>query len=248
MKIRILAGAVMALLAIAGLVIISTYVGTADARALGSQEPREVYLVTAPILEGTPVEEFGESVTLHTVPASIVPDGAVTELGTHTGSVAAVDLQPGEQLLGSRLVDPQALEEPGTVPVPDGLQEVTIQLDAPRVVGGQLAAGDRVGFFVSFEGDEARASRTAKDLDKVLVTSVQGAPSTAAPAEGEGGAETTGSGAPAVPEGTRLVTFAVNADTAEKIVYASEFGRIWLSLEPEDAEENANGATREDFS
>ncbi|PWF87553.1 Flp pilus assembly protein CpaB [Kocuria rosea] len=244
MKIRIIAGAVMALLALAGLAIISTYVGTADARALDDQEPREVYLVTAPILEGTPVEEFGESVTLHTVPAAIVPEGAVTELGKHSGSVAGVDLQPGEQLLDSRLVDPQALEEPGTVPVPDGLQEVTIQLDAPRVVGGQLAAGDTVGFFVSFEGEEGRESKTAKDLHKVLVTSVQGAPSAAAPAEG---AEMTGSETPAVPEGSMLVTFAVNADTAEKIVYASEFGRIWLSLEPEDAEENDNGATRSDF-
>jgi pilus assembly protein CpaB len=178
------------------------------------------------------------------VPASIVPDGAVTELASHSGMVASVDLQPGEQLLGSRLVDPQALEEPGTVPVPDGLQEVTIQLEAPRVIGGQLAAGDTVGFFVSFEGEEGRESKTAKDLHKVLVTSVQGAPSTTVPAEG---AEATGNQAPAVPEGSMLVTFAVNADTAEKIVYASEFGRIWLSLEPEDAEENDNGATRSDF-
>ena len=245
MKIRIIAGAVMALLALAGLAIISTYVGTADARALEDQEPREVYLVTTPILEGTPVEEFGESVTLHTVPAAIVPEGAVTDLGEHSGSVAGVDLQPGEQLLDSRLVDPQALEEPGTVPVPEGLQEVTIQLDAPRVVGGQLAAGDTVGFFVSFEGEEGRESKTAKDLHKVLVTSVQGAPSSAAPAEE--GTETAANEAPAVPEGSMLVTFAVNADTAEKIVYASEFGRIWLSLEPGDAEENDNGATRGDF-
>lgn len=248
MKIRIIAGFVMAVLALAGLVLVTTYVGAADARALDDQEPREVYLVTAPIPEGTPVGEFGESVALHTVPAAVVPEGALSSLDGQSGKIAGVDLQPGEQLLSSRLVDPEALEAPGTVPVPDGLQEVTVQLEAPRVIGGQLAAGDRVGFFVSFEGDDARASRTAKDLDKVLVTSVQGAPSTAAPAEGEGGAESTNSEAPAVPEGTMLVTFAVNADTAEKIVYASEFGRIWLSLEPEDAEENANGATREDFS
>ena len=248
MKIRIIAGFVMAVLALAGLVLVTTYVGAADARALDDQEPREVYLITAPIPEGTPVEEFGESVALHTVPAAVVPDGALSSLGGQSGKVAGVDLQPGEQLLDSRLVDPEALEAPGTVPVPDGLQEVTIQLDAPRVVGGQLAAGDHVGFFVSFEGDDNRTSRTSKDLDKILVTSVQGAPTAAAPAEGEAAAESAGNEAPAVPEGSMLVTFAVNADTAEKIVYASEFGRIWLSLEPEDAEENANGATREDFS
>ncbi|MGX5356968.1 Flp pilus assembly protein CpaB [Kocuria sp. KH4] len=248
MKIRILAGFVMAVLAIAGLVLVTTYVGAADARALDDQEPREVYLVTAPISEGTPVEEFGESIAVHTVPAAVVPEGALSSLDGQNGKVAGVDLQPGEQLLDSRLVDPEALEAPGTMPVPDGLQEVTVQLDAPRVVGGQLAAGDRVGLFVSFESDDNRQARTAKDLDKILVTSVQGAPTATAPAEGEADAEVSGNEAPAVPEGSMLVTFAVNADTAEKIVYASEFGRIWLSLEPEDAEENANGATREDFS
>jgi pilus assembly protein CpaB len=243
-KTRILAGFIMAVLAITGLVIVSTYVGTADARALDQQEPREVYLITAPILKGTPVEEFGESLTLHTVPAAVVPDGALSSLDGQSGKVAGVDLQPGEQLLDSRLAEPQALEAPGTIPVPKGLQEVTIQLDAPRVLGGQLAAGDTVGVFVSFEGEEGRESKTAKDLNKILVTSVQGAPSTAEPAED---AETAETGAPAVPESSLLVTFAVNADTAEKIVYASEFGRIWLSFEPEDAEQNANGATRSDF-
>jgi pilus assembly protein CpaB len=244
-KIRIIAGAVMAVLALAGLAIISTYVGTADARALDDQEPREVYLVTAPIPQGTPVQELDEFITLHTVPAAVVPEGALGTLEDQDGKVAGVDLQPGEQLLASRLVDPEALEEPGTVPVPKGLQEVTIQLDAPRVVGGRLSAGDTVGVFVSFEGEEQREAKTAQDLHKILVTSVQGAPT--APATTDGTEESSGSDAPAVPEGSLLVTLAVNADTAEKIVYASEFGRIWLSLESEDAEENDNGATRGDF-
>ncbi len=246
MKIRIIAGAVMALLALAGLAIISTYVGTADARALEDQEPREVYLVTAPILEGTPVEEFGESVTLHTVPAAIVPDGAVTDLGEHSGSVAGVDLQPGEQLLDSRLVDPQALEEPGTVPVPEGSPRG--HHPARRAARGGRSAGGR---------GHGRLLRLLRGRGGPGVEDGQG------PAQGPGhlragraecrrsgrgeGHETPAADAPAVPEGTMLVTFAVNADTAEKIVYASEFGRIWLSLEPEGAEENDNGATRGDF-
>ncbi len=55
---------------------------------------------------------------------------------------------PGEALLGNRLVDPNSLAAPGSVPVPDGLQEVSVQLDAQRVVGGRLAAGDTVGVVV----------------------------------------------------------------------------------------------------
>lgn len=246
MKIRIIAGAVMAVLALAGLALITNYVGNADARALDNQQPREVYLVTAPIAQGTPVEELREFVELQTVPAVIVPDDVVTDLEDFKGKVAGVDLEPGEQLLGSRLVDPQALEAPGTVPVPKGMQEVTVQLDAPRVVGGQLTAGDTVGVFVSFEGEGegTEEARTTQDLHNVLVTSVQGAPSTV-PSSEETAA--TGNEAPAVPEGSMLITLAVKADTAEKVVYASEFGRIWLSLESEDAERNDDGATRGDF-
>ncbi|MFW6188394.1 MAG: Flp pilus assembly protein CpaB [Actinomycetota bacterium] len=244
MKIRLIAGAVMAVLAVIGIALVVNYAVTADSRALGNQQPREVYLVTAPIVEGTPVEEFGESVTLQTVPEVIVPDGAVIDLGEHRGQVAGVDLQPGEQLLASRLVDPQALEDPGTVPVPKGMQEITIQLEPARVVGGQVEAGDTVGVFVSFEGDEAR---TSQELHKVLVTSVQGAPAAAAAEGSAEETEPTGNAAPAVPEGSLLVTLAVKADVAEEIVYAQEFARTWLSLENEDAEENDDGATRGDF-
>jgi pilus assembly protein CpaB len=244
MKIRIIAGVVMTVLALAGIALITNYVGSADARALENQQPREVLLVTSPIVAGTPVEELDKFVELQTVPAVIVPDDAVTSLKDFNGKVVGVNLEPGEELLSSRLVDPQALEAPGTVAVPKGMQEVTIQLDAPRVVGGRLTAGDTVGIFVSFEGGEGGESKTAQDLHKVLVTSVQGAPSAASTTEGS---EPGANEAPAVPEGSMLVTLAVKADTAEKVVYASEFGRIWLSLEPEDAEENDNGATRGDF-
>jgi pilus assembly protein CpaB len=244
MKIRIIAGVVMTVLAIIGMTLIGNYVGDADARALDNQHPRDVYLVTAPIAQGTPVEELGEFVERQTVPAVIVPDDAVTDLTDYKGKVAGVNLEPGEQLLGSRLVDLQALEAPGTVPVPKGMQEVTVQLDAPRVVGGQIQAGDTVGVFASFEGEGSREAKTSQDLHNVLVTSVQGAPSAISSTDETA---TTGGNGPAVPENTMLITLAVKADTAEKVVYASEFGRIWLSLESEDAEQNDNGATRGDF-
>lgn len=247
MKIRIIAGVVMAVLALSGLVLVNSYVGSAEARALDKQEPREVYLVTAPVPKGTPVEELGESIALHTVPAAVVPEGALSSLEDQGGKVAGVNLEPGEQLLASRLVDPQALEAPGTVPVPKGMQEVTVQLDAARVVGGQLAAGDTVGVIVSFEGEGDREAKTIKDLHKVLVTAVQGAPSGSSTATSDAEGAPVSNSAPAVPEGAMLITLAVKADTAEKIVYASEFGRIWLTHEPEHAEQNDNGATRSDF-
>lgn len=243
MKIRLIAAAVMAVLAVIGIVLVANYVNTAEVRALAGQEPREVYLVTQPILQGTPVEEFGESITRHTVPAATTPEGAVTDLGDFRGKVAGVDLQPGEQLLASRLVDPAAIEEPGTVPVPKGMREVTFTLGPDRVVGGQLRAGDRIGMIVTFtEGDDG--GRSTLEFPNMLVTAVQGAP--AAPAAEEG-AETAANPAPPVPAGSLLVTVAVTASDAEKVVYANEFGSVWLTKETRDSESSADGATRGDF-
>ena len=55
-------------------------------------------------------------------------EDAVTDLAEFEGRVTSVELHPGEQLLGSRLVTLNSLQEPGRVAVPKELQEVTIQV------------------------------------------------------------------------------------------------------------------------
>jgi pilus assembly protein CpaB len=244
-KIRLIAAAAMVLLAVTGLVLVTNYVSTSEARAVAGQEPREIYLVTQQVPEGTPVEELDEFVQLHTLPAITVPEDAVTTLTEHEGKVAGTTLQPGEQLLSSRLVDPTTLEEPGTVPVPKGKREVTFTLGPDRVVGGQLKAGDTVGMIVTLKGEgEDAAARSDMEFKKMLITAVQGAPTaTAAPADGADAANA----APAVPAGAMLITVAVSASDAEKVVYANEFGSIWLTKENKDSDEFTDGATMEDF-
>ena len=71
-------------------------------------------------------------------------------------------------------------------------------------------------------------------LHKVLVSKVEaGAPAT------------TGDDQPpnmaTVPEGSLMVTLALTAPNAEKVVFGAEHGKIWLSLEPASASE---GGTR----
>lgn len=245
MKIRIIALAVTLLLLASGFALVTSYVSNADARAVAGQEAREVYLVSAPIPKGTSVEEFGEYVKLATVPAATVPDDSVASLEDKKGLVAAVNLQPGEQVLASRLVNPSELEAPGTVPVPKGAQELTLTLGSAQVVGGQVKAGDKVGVYITFEEDRDGKKKTAKRLDKVLVTAVQGAPD--ASGEAEESDEATGNAAPAVPEGSMLVTFAVNAAIAEDMLFGDAFGDVHLTLENKDSVENADGARIEDF-
>lgn len=252
MKIRLIAAGLMAVLALVGILLVANYANTAEARALSGQEPREVLLVTAPIPEGTPSEELGEFLSRQVLPAVTVPENAVTALTEHQGTVAGVDLVPGEILLASRLVNPTVLEEPGTVPVPEGLREVTFTVGPDRVVGGQLKAGDRIGVVVTFEGDDDTPPRSELEFQDMLITSVQGAPVATAdpaapdPAAAEG-AEGMTDAAPPVPEGSMLITVAVTAGDAEKVVYANELGSVWLTKENEDSNTDADGATLEDF-
>ncbi|MGO4804133.1 RcpC/CpaB family pilus assembly protein [Arthrobacter sp. 2MCAF15] len=158
------------------------------------------------------------------------------------GKVAAIELLPGEALLGARLADPATLSAPGSVAVPKGMQEISVQLEAQRVVGGRIAAGDTVGIVVLFDKG---ALKDAPDVEtgqevfhKVLVTSVQrsvaktaGATGTSTDAAEQANTE--------LPTGQLLVTFARNDADATKIAFGAHFGSLWLTKEPATATEGA---------
>lgn len=232
-------------LALVGAVLVSGYVRAADARALEGTESKDVLVVKTAVAAETPVEELSDHLRKQTLPEAAIVEDAVVDLEEFEGRVTSVALQPGEQVLGSRLVTLNSLQEPGRVAAPKGLQEVTVQVNADRVVGGQVKAGDHVGVFASFEKGPGDKPATELVFHRVLVTSVQGAP---AVTEASGASEEEATAdAPPVPEGAMLVTLAQDAADSEKTVFAAEFGTIWLSKQPEDAKWNDDGASMEDF-
>lgn len=243
MKVRIIAAAAAVVLAIIGATVLAQYVANADQRALQGARAVQVYTVRAPIPAGTTAEKLPQLTAQQSIPANAVAVGAITNLAQIAGKVPSTNLVPGEQLLSSRFVDPAALKEKdtGQVPLPAGMQAVTIQLEPQRVVGGQLAPGDTVGVLFSFPSGSSGSTAgpvVHLELHKVLVLTVQGVPAAAAPATGSGQA----GAAPAVPAGSVLVTLARTAPDVEKIVFAAENGKIWLTREPSTASE---GGTRE---
>ncbi len=160
---------------------------------------------------------------------------------------------PGEQLLSSRMVEENAFLGPSRVQVPAGLQELTLKLPIERVAGGKVVAGDTVGVFLSLEqATEAgadgqtgtKSSKTQLSFHKVLVTAAQFS---------NGAAAQTGNSAIPHPGPARrprrrvrarlqatvsyLITIARNSADAERIVFAAEFGKVYLSKEPGDAVE-----------
>ncbi|MHA7277402.1 Flp pilus assembly protein CpaB [Arthrobacter sp. Hz1] len=235
MKSRIIGATVAVMLAVVGAVLLVSYVNGSEERALAGTETQIVLVVRdgLSVPEGTSAEALRDFVSEKAVPAKVVPPDAVRTLEAIAGQQTTVELVSGEQLLSSRFANPEEISANEAVSLPEGMQEVTILLEPQRVVGGQLAPGDTVGLIVSLEGDaaEERPSMTQLTMHKVLVTTVQGLGETALAETGEDSIATP------VPPGSVLVTLARTAPDVEEIVYAQEFGRIWLSKEPASASE-----------
>ena len=133
MKSRLLGGVAALVLAVVGSILLFVYVQGASARAQADLEPVNVLVVQEHVPAGTSSSDLAIRLRTQAVPKSAVAEGALTDLNEQAGKVAAVDLQPGEQVLATRLVDPRELV-PGTVPVPDGLEEVTFLLGPERLL------------------------------------------------------------------------------------------------------------------
>lgn len=255
MKTRLLGGIAALIVAIIGTVLLVSYVQTADRRALANTQTDTVYVVEKAVAAGTAADKLAASVVKKDVPKLAVASDSVTDLEALGDKVTAVSLVAGEQLLSTRMVEPQAFLGSARVQVPDGLQEITLKLPIERVAGGTIKAGDTVGVFVSVDnattntatGEPVTASTgTQLTFHKVLVTAAQYSNGNAAksqpnqaegnPAEGSLSAKKDTSN-----DGTYLITLARNSADAERIVFATEFGKVYLSKEPANAVENNTG-------
>lgn len=238
MRRRLLAAAAALVLAVLGGMVLVAYAKGANARAMAGVRTEQVLVVDKAIPSGTSATALRDLVRTQELPAVAVVPGAVRDLGQLGAEVATVDLKPGEQLLASRFAAESTLRPPGTVAVPAGDEEISVQLDQQRAVGGRLAAGDKVGVFVSQSLPDGTV-QTHAVLHHVLVSQVQGAvvPSTGASATATASSSSTsGSSTTSSPAGTVTVTLALPARDAEAIVFGQEHGKVWLSLEPAGAD------------
>lgn len=263
---RLLGIAGAALLAVLGTIAILAYVGDADDRAQAELELVEVFVVTDRVEAGADETELRRSIGTEEIAAGTVVSGVITDLEQLEGKVAAVDLVPGEQMLRSRLIDESTYDtgRARLTSVPTDKHEMTISLDPERVVGGQIVPGDTVGVIGSFDpfdigaididsippenfdavltsfaNAEKLSGQTPNTsymmLNKILVTRVQVEELPQEVTDEDGNAVDTGELA---PTGNLLVTLALDAHEVERLVFTAEFGRIWLSYEPTDADES----------
>ncbi|MGF1597444.1 MAG: RcpC/CpaB family pilus assembly protein [Acidimicrobiales bacterium] len=186
----------------------------------------------------------------------------VDDLPALTGRVTAVDLVPGEQLVGGRFVEPSAFtDRAGGVVVPDDMVEVTIELEPQRAVGGLLEPGQTVAVFASFEPFDLNATVVVVDgeevalpaavaaevdgktpnstdliLHKVLVTAVQEVEDRTFSNDPEDEPDRLST----APNDSVFVTLAVRPFDAERVVFTAEFGYLWLAVERDTVPEQSD--------
>lgn len=219
MQRRIIAAVAAVILAGVGAALLYTYVTNADARAMATLDTTQVLVVTKVVPAGTTGANLAPFVALKQLPKVAVADGALTTIVDIADLEATSDLQVGEQVLASRFAKPDT-DVVGKVDVPSDLQRFTIQLPPNRVIGANIKAGDKVALFVS--GDTSATKLAFRD---VLVADIQGLPTAPAGDEAQG-----------VATGDLMLTLAVTPKVAAKIIWATEFAKLYLALEPKDGD------------
>ena len=252
MKTRLLGGIAALLVAIIGTVLLVSYVQNADKRALAGTETETIYVVQKAIPAGASAEEIASSVVQKSVPKVALAEHNVTNLTTLGSKVASVALVPGEQLLSTRLIEeksyPRSLKDPGSCRAPGAHAQIADrtrrrrQGDRRRHGGCLPVAG--TSHRIGAEGEAgAKSSKTQLSFHKVLVTAAQFSNGSAAQtgnagtASGTSQVSSTSGTAKAQTDDTYLITIARNSADSERIVFAAEFGKVYLSKEPGDAVE-----------
>ena len=224
------------ILAAVGTTALTAYVRSAHDRAVAGEELVDVLVIDQPVTAGTPASELTQKVRKDQVPVKVRPEAAVGSLQELSGLVAAVDLQAGEQLLRTRFQSPASQTSSSTcstkTSAPAGMHEITIKLDAIHAVGGSIRAGNTVGVNASFDKEDNNPAVTKALLHKVLVTCVS---STLVEQKEDAGASP-------VIGSELLITLAVEPVNVEKLIFAAEYGRMYLTLEPKDAVDAASQA------
>jgi pilus assembly protein CpaB len=171
--------------------------------------------------KGANAATIKSAVALESIPRQLEQAGAIDNLAAVDNKVAAVDLQPGDQLISARLAG-------STNAGPAGLVQISANLTADRAVGGALNSGDLVGVYLSFSPNcpsaQTSCNTTQLSFQHVLVTNVQ---TTAAPVTQKSGEQVQQASAP-----DYIVTLALTPAQSARFVYATEFGHIWLSNDP----------------
>ena len=207
-----------------------------EAQAGGTMVPVVVSKVDIPARTDLDQLIKNDQFRLLEVPQDAVVDGAITSLDQMSGKSNSVAILAGEQIPVARISG----EVPGgALAIPEGMEALTVSLDASRAVAGAIQAGDKVAIYSTFKGvsldplgESATQTVQADSVTVKLVPTVDVLavfrPVSSTVFNGE---ETTQS--EQLP-GSVAITLALSPEDAQRFVFAMENGTPWLGLLPPD--------------
>jgi pilus assembly protein CpaB len=188
-------------------------------RAYDDAKLVRVFKVTKDIEKGTAGEQAiqSEAIKYDKAPQEFSPATALTDVNVIRGRVALTKLTAGQILVDGMFVDPRVAQVTAAQRIPAGQVAVTISVDQVKGVAGLLVPGDKVDMLVA---NGPNMQLLFQNVNILFIGN------TAAPEAGETQA--------VAPSTSNLITFAVPAFAAEKIVVAASGSGIYLALVPPD--------------
>jgi Flp pilus assembly protein CpaB len=170
----------------------------------GATSTVQVLVAKRTIPQGTSGDVLAQSTGFYTVaqiPKDKVFSGAITDSSTLTGKVALADINPNSQLTEAQFGEGTGV----VIKLKPNERAVVVSLGSPQSVGGQIAAGSHVDFWVTTSGQGAGGvSRPIAKLlfQNVLILGVSGG----------------------------NITLEASPRQAGQMIYASTNAQIWLAL------------------
>ena len=226
--------------ALAGLTAFLTfnYANTADQRAFDGAQLVKVYMVKKDIPKGMPGEKALDEgyIAQEDIPRKFFPAKAITNPQALRGQVALAGLSTGVPIVEGSFVEPRLAQESFAQRLGKDKQAVTLAVTDVEGVARLVVPGDHVNLMVTTDKPPAPGQVGGKETQYVLqnVEVLAVGNSTALePGETAVQAQNVQAGQAKTVE-SGLMTFAVPALDAEKVVHASQIGSIHLTLLPPD--------------
>ena len=218
------------LLAMSATFVVYLYMKGVESRSTGGAMV-SVVVSDEDIPAGTQLDELiaEEHFSTIRVPEDAVVRDAVLSVQELNGRETSAPVLAGEQISTTRLRGSEQLPG-GNLGIPNGYQALTLPLESPRLAGGAIQQGDHVTLYGTFT-NIASAKGNAPAATSTLVADVEVLEVTQSEVT-EDTADTT-----------QMVTLALKAGDAQKVVFAQEQGSVWMTLLPPNEKGTDSGTT-----
>jgi pilus assembly protein CpaB len=205
-----------------------------DAKAGGTMVPVVVSEVDIPPRTDLDTLIKDDLFRIIQVPEAAKVSSAITSVDQLTDKNNAVAILAGEQIPAARIT---GNVQGGALSIPEGMEALTVSLDAPRGVAGLINTGDHVTIYATFDDVEERRSGEKNTFTAVLVPTAE-LLAVQRPLSSSTFASEEASATEQLP-GSLFVTLALTPEDSQKFVFSMEAGTVWFGLLPPDAEGEA---------